>query len=75
MAWNKDGHTVRGLYICEYPVTGVVTESRVKYGGDVSYWIKLNSPLYLNGSYRETVLLDEKQLTHDYGVIEQLENV
>ena len=70
MGWNKDGSTVRGLYLSEYPITGVVMESRVKYGGDVSYWIKLISPLYLNGTSRDTVLLDEKQLTHDYGVIE-----
>ena len=70
MGWNKDGSTIRGLYLHEYPVTGVVTESRVKYGGHVSYWVKLNSPLFLFGTFRDEVHLDEKEVTHDYGVIE-----
>lgn len=72
MGWNKDGHTVKGLYLSEYPVTGKVVESRVKYGGAVSYWICLDEPLYLFGSHRDVVTLDEKQLTHDFGVLENL---
>ena len=70
MGWNKDGSTVRGMYLSEYPVTGVVKESRVKYGGTVSYWLDLIVPLYLhNGERRDTVLIDENQLTHDFGVL------
>lgn len=70
MGWNKDGSTVKALYLSEYPVTGIVKESRVKYGGTVSYWLDLIQPLYLhNGEMRETVLVDENQLTHDFGVI------
>ena len=70
MGWNKDGHTVKGLYLNEYPVTGIVKESRVKYGGEVSYWIDLDQPLYLFHTFRSTVSLTENQLTHDFGVIE-----
>jgi hypothetical protein len=73
MGWNKDGSTVKGLYLSEYPVTGVVIESRVKYGGDVSYWIQLDQPLFLFGTYRDTVSINETQLTHDFGVIEKVE--
>jgi hypothetical protein len=70
MGWNKDGSTVKALYLSEYPVTGIVKESRVKYGGTVSYWLDLIEPLYLhNGERRETVLVDENQLTHDFGVL------
>ena len=39
MGWNKDGSTVKAMYLSEYPVTGIVTESRVKYGGTVQYTI------------------------------------
>lgn len=70
MGWNKDGSTVRALYLKEYPCTGIVKESRVKYGGTVSYWLDLIEPLYMpNGELRETVLVDENELTHDFGVL------
>ena len=70
MGWNKDGSTIKALYLSEYPVTGVVTESRVKYGGEVSYWLQLDEPLYLFNTFRDTVSLSEDELTHDFGVIE-----
>jgi hypothetical protein len=69
MGWNKDGSTVKALYLSEYPVTGKVMESRVKYGGAVSYWLQLDEPLHLFGTTRDTVMVDENQLTHDFGVI------
>lgn len=70
MGWNKDGSTVKGLYLSEYPVTGVVTESRVRYGGSVCYHIDLIEPLHIFGSIRDCVILDEKQITHDFGIVE-----
>ena len=38
MGWNKDGSTVKAEY-CDTVFTGVVLESRVKYGGKVQYKI------------------------------------
>ena len=70
MGWNKDGHTVKGLYLNQYPVTGVVKESRVKYGGEVSYWIDLKESFYLFHTLRDNLILSENELTHDFGVIE-----
>ena len=75
MGWNKDGSTVRAMYLSEYPVTGVVIESRVKYGGEVSYWLTLTEPFYMNGELRKTVMVDERQVIADYGVIGILETV
>ena len=46
MGWNKDGSTIKAVYI-DRPVTGVVLNSRVKYGGSVQYQVKLEVPLYL----------------------------
>lgn len=68
MGWNKDGSTIRAMYLSEYPVTGKVIESRVQYGGRVSYWLELDEQLYLNGSFRERVIVGENQVTHDFGV-------
>jgi hypothetical protein len=70
MGWNKDGSTIKALYLSEYMVTGVVTESRVRYGGTVSYHIDLTEPLYVFGSVREQVIVDEKQVIADFGIIE-----
>ena len=71
MGWNKDGHTVKGLYLNEYPVTGVVKESRVKYGGEVSYWIELEESFYLFHTLRDSVILSENELTHDFGILQE----
>jgi hypothetical protein len=71
MGWNKDGSTVKAMYLSEYPCVGVVKESRVKYGGKVGYWLDLVEPLYLhNGEQRTTVMVNEDQLVADFGVIE-----
>jgi hypothetical protein len=72
MGWNKDGSTIKALYLSEYLVTGVVTESRVRYGGSVSYHIDLVDPLYIFGSVREEVIIDENQVIADFGILENV---
>lgn len=75
MGWNKDGSTVKGLYLSEYLVTGKVIESRVRYGGSVSYWVELTEPFYMRGQLREQVILDENQVIADFGVLDEAEQV
>jgi curli biogenesis system outer membrane secretion channel CsgG len=70
MGWNKDGSTIKALYLSEYMVTGKVTESRVRYGGTVSYHIDLVEPLFLFGTLRDSVIVDETQVLVDFGIIE-----
>jgi hypothetical protein len=72
MGWNKDGSTIKALYLSEYLVTGKVTESRVRYGGSISYHIDLVEPLYIFGSVREQVIVDENQVIADFGVLEEM---
>lgn len=74
MGWNKDGSTVKAVY-CDRLVTGVVTDSRVKYGGTVQYTLQLEEPLVLpwgsvNDEPRTVVLIDENSVIADFGVIE-----
>ena len=61
--WNLEGLTVRGTYF-GVPVEGVVTESRVKYGGTVQHTVDLFFPITVFGSERTTVLLDANEITH-----------
>lgn len=71
MGWNKDGSTVKAEYLGTL-VTGVVENSRVKYGGKVQYTVKLDEPVMFRWRSEPTyvVLIDEDELIADYGVIE-----
>lgn len=62
--WNLEGLTVRGTYF-GLPVEGVVTESRVKYGGSVQHTVDLFQPisLFSTSEHRTTVLLDANEVT------------
>ena len=75
MKWDLTGDRVNGLYMGLFPYSGLVTESRVKYGGDVQYTVKVDEPFKVYGAVRDTVLvslteinriLDERDLAY-YG--------
>jgi hypothetical protein len=61
--WNLEGLTVRGTYF-GLPVEGVVTESRVKYGGSVQHTVDLFFPITMFGQERTSVLLDANEVAH-----------
>jgi len=64
MNWNLEGLHVTGLYMDEFPVAGLVTLSRVKYGGDIQHTVVLDEPIKIYGpEVRERVLLDHKNVT------------
>ena len=71
MGWNKDGSTIRGRYLGEYDFTGVVTESRIAYGGKVLYTVSVDEPIALpfSSETRSVVIINENQLVADFGVI------
>ena len=58
MSWNIEGAHVTGLYMNVFPFAGIVTESRVKYGGQVQHTVKLDSPIEVFGATRNTILID-----------------
>jgi len=61
--WNLEGLIVRGVYF-GVPVEGVVTLSRVKYGGEVQHTVDLFFSITLFGSERTTVLLDSNEIAY-----------
>ena len=71
MGWNKDGSTIKAVY-CDRPITGVVMNSRVKYGGQVQYQVQLSEPMYLPWSTeaKDTVLVDDSDVIADFGILE-----
>ncbi len=64
MSWILDGQRVKAKYLGDTPVEGVVTDSRVKYGGEVQYTVKLNKPVQFRwrSEPSDTVLIDHKEL-------------
>ena len=61
--WNLEGLIVRGEYF-GVPVEGVVTLSRVKFGGEVQHTVDLFFSITLFGSERTTVLLDSNEIAY-----------
>lgn len=59
--WNLEGQTVRGAYF-GLPVEGIVTLSRVKFGGTVQHTVELFFPITMFGEERTTVLLDASEV-------------
>jgi hypothetical protein len=62
MIWNREGDRVAGVYLGAYTVSGVVTESRVRYGGTVQHTVKLDKPMTVFGRSAEVLLLDNEDL-------------
>jgi hypothetical protein len=60
--WILDGKTVRGYY-CGILVEGLVEDSRVKYGTDIQYRVKLQTPYNFFGVVRDIVLIDGSNIT------------
>jgi hypothetical protein len=56
-SWILEGQRVRGMYLEEFPVEGVVVASRVTFGSGVKHTIALDTPIEVYGSVRETVNL------------------
>ncbi len=63
MSWVLDGQKVKAKYLGE-TVTGVVVDSRVKYGGKVQYTVELDSPVQFRWRNEPTdrVLVDHDEL-------------
>jgi hypothetical protein len=61
MTWDRTGERVAGVYL-GYTVAGLVTESRVKYGGRVQHTLQLDQPMTLFSTERSVLLMDERDL-------------
>ena len=62
MSWILEGKKVAGEYLSIHSFTGVVVESRVKYGGKVSNTIVLDTPIVVFGEVRERIPMDTEEL-------------
>lgn len=57
MSWNLEGKRINGLYMGLFPYTGLVEESRVKYGGAVQHTVLVDEPFKVHGVVRDRILV------------------
>ena len=62
MSWNLEGQRVHGLYLYLFPYAGVVSESRVKYGGAVQHTVELDETITVFGALRNHVLVSGDEM-------------
>jgi hypothetical protein len=60
--WNLEGLSVTGRYMGEFPVSGRVVLSRVKYGGGIQHTVVLDEPIQIYNAVRDRVLLDHENV-------------
>jgi len=63
-SWIKDGVRVRARYLGSESVVGVVTESRVRYGGKVCYTVQLDQPTQFpwRSEPADVVIVDQEEI-------------
>lgn len=59
MQWNLEGKRINGIYLGLFPYTGTVTESRVKYGGEVQHTVRVDEPFKVYGEVRNVILVTD----------------
>lgn len=62
MQWDLEGKRVSGYYLNQFPVSGVVTLSRVKLGGKVAHYVDLDQPVKVFSSTRDKVILGHSEI-------------
>jgi len=56
--WDRTNQVVRGTYMAQ-PYWGVVSSSRVKYGGEIQHVVDLFDDITVFGDTRSAILISE----------------
>lgn len=62
MNWQREGQRVEAVYLDQFPIAGVIEDSRVAYGGRVKHLVVLDQPIEVYGAVRDRVILEESEL-------------
>ena len=57
-----EGEKISGMYMMEFPFTGVVVESRVAYGGRMKHTVELDEPIMVYGAVRSTIIVEGNEI-------------
>ena len=67
--WDKTGTKIKGNYLGEIPFTGMIENSRIKYGGDIEYRVRLLDMIEVYGDWRSVILIDREEDKDHYELI------
>ena len=62
MNLNIEGQRINGLYLGFLPYSGLVVDSRVKYGGDIQYTVLIDEPIKVYGEVRDIILVGKGEV-------------
>lgn len=62
MSWDRTNQHISFAYMGQFPCSGVITGSRVKYGGRVQHTIKLDKSISVYSAERDIVLVEEDEI-------------
>lgn len=69
--WDKTGTEITGQYYGQ-SYTGIIESSRVCYGGDVEYRVRLLDMIEVYGEWRSTILVRMNGDKNNYSLIDQI---
>ena len=61
--WNLEDLHVTGMYMGEFPVSGRVELSRVKYGCGIQHTVVFDEAIQVYSAVRDRVLLNHENVT------------
>jgi hypothetical protein len=62
MNLDLEGQRINGLYLGFLPYSGLVVDSRVKYGGDIQYTVLIDEPIKVYGEVRDMILVGKGEV-------------
>ena len=62
MDWNLEGLRINGLYMGLFPYSGLVLNSRVKFGGEVQHTVLIDEPIKVYGEVRDMILVSKGEV-------------
>lgn len=67
-SWDKTGSMIVGSYMGIFPYRGIIESTRVCYGGEVQYTVRLLDHIEVYGDYRSTILVKRDKDMQDYTI-------
>ena len=62
MNWNLEGLRINGLYMGLFPYSGLVLNSRVKFGGEVQHTVLIDEPIRVYSEDRDMILVSKGEV-------------
>lgn len=68
-SWDKTGAMIEGKYMGIFPYKGIVESTRVCYGTDLQYTVRLLDHIEVYGDMRSTILVKRDKDMMDYTLL------